>query len=172
MTASAPTTNEGNHYARTMTVTEINTEKDLVTLTDTTDHTWEFEGIEDWVVGDIASCIMDSKGTEEIKDDAIVDIKYNGYIGDKFAVSKAIGTFESGYKDLDGNVYYQFKSYDDAVWWAITAEEIGFEPKENTEYTLIYYNNGTTDCTECPEEFDCECEVYDDVFIAVLEGRN
>lgn len=92
--------------------------------------------------------------------------------GNKISASAAVGSFGEGFKDADGNVWYQFKSYDDTVWWVLTAEEIGFVPEVNKSYTLVYYNNGTTDCTECPEEFDCECEVYDDIFLAVYEGGN
>lgn len=85
--------------------------------------------------------------------------------GNKIPVSVAVGRFEW----LDGNDWYQFKSYDDAVWWALTAEGIGFVPERNKTYVLMYYDNGTTDCTECAEEFECECEVYDDIFLAIKE---
>lgn len=85
--------------------------------------------------------------------------------GNKIEVSMARGSFEW----FDGNDWYQFKSYDDTVWWALTAEDLGFVPEANKTYTLLYYDNGTTDCTECAEEFECECEVYDDIFLAVKE---
>lgn len=82
---------------------------------------------------------------------------------DKIIASVAVGSFEW----LDGNDWYQFKSYDDTVWWVLTTEEIGFTPEANKTYTLLYYDNGTTSCTECAEEFECECEVYDDIFLAI-----
>ena len=80
--------------------------------------------------------------------------------GNKISVSTATGSFEW----LDGDDWYQFKSYDDTVWWALTTETLGFVPEANKTYTLVYYDNGTTNCTE---EFDCECEVYDDIFLTV-----
>lgn len=86
--------------------------------------------------------------------------------GNEISISMAIGSFEW----LDGRNWYQFKSYDDTVWWALATEDIGFVPEANKTYMLLYYDNGTTDCTECPKEFECECEVYDDIFLAVLEG--
>ncbi len=83
--------------------------------------------------------------------------------GEKISVSIAVGTFEW----LDGNDWYQFKSYDNTVWWALTTDDIGFVPDSNKTYTLLYHDNGTTDCTECDEKYECECEVYDDVFLAI-----
>ena len=90
--------------------------------------------------------------------------------GSKISTSKAVGSFGEGFKDLDGKTYYQFKSYDDTVWWALTAEEMDLTPEANKTYTLVYYNNNTTECLECAEEFDCECEVYDDIFLTIYEG--
>lgn len=69
-------------YPRTMVVSEIDAESDIVTLTDSTGHMWEFYGVEDWEVGDICSCIMDTNGTENITDDIIVDARYNGRMED------------------------------------------------------------------------------------------
>ena len=74
--------------------------------------------------------------------------------------------------DIDENedTYYQFRSNDNEVWWLLTASEIGFIPDTTTEYTLTYNNNGTTKYNkscDCLEEWDCECEVYDDVFISL-----
>lgn len=76
-------------------------------------------------------------------------------------------------EDLEGNleVLYQFRSDDDAIWWLLSAEEIGFVPVIlDQTYLLIYDNNGTTPehkgC-DCPPEDECECEVYDDVLIGV-----
>lgn len=77
---------------------------------------------------------------------------------------------ESGYTDT----YYQFESYDNEVSWVLTEKEIGYIPKNNTKYMLIYNDNGTTkedkECG-CTEEYDCECYVYDDTFIKVVEKR-
>ena len=89
--------------------------------------------------------------------------------GNKIFVSKIRGEFASAFEDVDGQMYYHFKSYDDSVWWVLTAKEIGFTPDIDKKYTLTYYNNGTIYCDECPREFDCDCEVYDDIFLAVFE---
>lgn len=79
-TISANTTEE--IYPRTMVVSETNVETDTVVLTDNTGNVWEFYGVEDWQVGDICSCIMDTNGTQNIEDDIIVDTRYNGQIED------------------------------------------------------------------------------------------
>ena len=75
-------------------------------------------------------------------------------------------------KDINGteDTYYQFRSNDDQVWWLLTETEMGFVPDYNTEYTLTYDNNGTTKenkSCDCKPEWECECEVYDDVFINI-----
>ena len=83
------------------------------------------------------------------------------------AVGKFYGNYEATDANGKANIYYQFKSNDNEVWWALTAEEIGFIPNENIEYTLTYNNNGTTKANkpcDC-----CECEVYDDVFVSLRE---
>ena len=85
--------------------------------------------------------------------------------GTKISASVAVGSFEG----FDGDNWYQFKSYDNTVWWALTTEDIGFTPEQNKTYTLIYYDNGTTDCTACDESLECECEVYDDILLAIVE---
>jgi hypothetical protein len=85
-----------------------------------------------------------------------------------------VGTFGKPFEatDTNGNekTLYQFKSNDNETWWQLTAEEIGFIPNGNTEYVLTYDNNGTTKenkpC-DCDPELDCECELYDDVFLSV-----
>lgn len=76
-------------------------------------------------------------------------------------------------KDLQGNseICYQFKSNDNSVWWVLTAEEIGKIPDATTEYVLIYSDNGTTEINkpcDCLPEYECECEVYDDIFFGIF----
>ena len=80
----------------------------------------------------------------------------------------AVGKFDGTFIDVDGNEYYHFKSNDDKVWWSLTAREMGFVPKANTEYALTYDNKGTTEC-DCDPKYDCECAVYDDEFISISE---
>ena len=91
-------------------------------------------------------------------------------------IESTTGTFDGSYEatDTNGNVdtYYHFKSDDNRVWWVLTESQLGFIPNENTEYMLTYDNNGTTKenkpC-DCAPEFECECEVYDDTFVAIKE---
>lgn len=65
-------------YTREMTVTETNHVTNEVILLDTEGHEWSFYGVENWLVGDNCTCTMDSKGTEDITDDAIVSTTYKG----------------------------------------------------------------------------------------------
>ncbi len=65
------------YYPTTMTVTSV--KNDIVTLEDFNGYVWEFEGAEDWLVGDICACIMNDKGTPSILDDEIVKTKYCGF---------------------------------------------------------------------------------------------
>jgi len=60
-------------------VTDLDYEHDLVVVTDAAGNDWGFSGIEDWDYADIAAMIMDDRGTEDIRDDVIVDISYAGY---------------------------------------------------------------------------------------------
>lgn len=68
-------------------------------------------------------------------------------------------------------VLYHFKSYDDSVWWLLTEEQIGEIPTEGKTYTLTYDDKGTTaenKTCDCPPEWECECEFYDDDFISIV----
>lgn len=92
--------------------------------------------------------------------------------GEKIKHSVTEGVFSKGiYNPCDGETYYQFKSEDDTVWCALTENEIGFIPDTQKTYILIYYDNGTKDCFECEPQYECECEVYDDVTLGVFERR-
>ncbi len=88
-------------------------------------------------------------------------------------VNKVAGKFYDSFEatDINGNTdtYYQFKSNDDSVWWMLTAEEIGCIPNGNMEYVLTYDNNGTTKENKSCSCTDCECEVYDDIFVTIRE---
>jgi hypothetical protein len=80
-------------------------------------------------------------------------------------------------QDIQGNseICYQFKSYDNSVWWLLTVEEIGEIPDTTTEYALIYSNNGTTKenkTCNCLPEFECECELYDDIFLGIFKEEH
>jgi len=70
---------EKNPYALTTVVVELDAENDVVTCKDFNGNLWEFEGCEDWAIGDIASLLMSDRGTEKIYDDTIISARYNGY---------------------------------------------------------------------------------------------
>lgn len=61
-------------------VTEVNRQENKVVVTDSTGNKWEFDGAEDWHMSDIAAMIMEDNGTEEIYDDEIIDIQYDGRV--------------------------------------------------------------------------------------------
>lgn len=67
-------------YALTTVVTEVNESTDTVVCVDATGNEWEFDGVEDWSIGDIASLAMNDKGTPEIYDDEIINVKYGGWM--------------------------------------------------------------------------------------------
>lgn len=72
-------TNEPEHnvYPRAAFVSEIKSEDDIVVFADGAGFTWEWAGIEDWGVGDVAAMLMDDNGTpNSIYDDSIVMVRY------------------------------------------------------------------------------------------------
>lgn len=70
----------GSLYPRTAFISELDYEKDIVTVTDCVGYDWQFYGCEDWEIGDMVSMIMSDNGTpNNIKDDIIVDCQYGGY---------------------------------------------------------------------------------------------
>jgi len=66
-------------YGMTAVVTHISEATDTVTIKDFNGNLWQFKGVEDWALNDVASCVMDGKGTALIKDDVIVKVRYSGY---------------------------------------------------------------------------------------------
>lgn len=111
---------------------------------------------------------------------SMVDVPQEDFIipkneGDKFKIETVKGKFYTSFiaNDYHGKTenLYQFCSDDNSVWWALTEEEIGHIPDDETEYTIIYYDNGTTaenkPC-DCMPEWECECEVYDDIFLEII----
>ena len=71
------TEKENRTYPETLKV--VNIENDIVTLENSTGYTFQFEGAEDWMIGDFCSCIMDSKNTDLISDDEILEKRYSGF---------------------------------------------------------------------------------------------
>ena len=91
--------------------------------------------------------------------------------GEKLDYSSAVGTFEEGkINNCDNNTYYQFKSYDNSVWWCLMSSEIGFVPEAGKTYIIYFFDNNTKDCYTCDPKYNCECEVYDDIFLLCCEA--
>ena len=67
-------------YALTTVIFRISEGNDTVTAIDYNGNLWTFQGVEDWAVGDVASLLMDSRGTDKISDDIIIKATYNGFI--------------------------------------------------------------------------------------------
>ena len=67
---------KANIYPLLTTVTEVDRNKDLVTVEDSNGFIWQFEGADDWEEGDLCNCLMDSRGTEKIFDDEIIMTRY------------------------------------------------------------------------------------------------
>lgn len=65
-------------YPMTALVTEVNISQDLVTVTNANGLQYQFYGVNDWIEGDVASLIMNDKGTEIVYDDEIVSARYSG----------------------------------------------------------------------------------------------
>lgn len=67
---------KANIYPLLTTVTEVDRDKDLVTVEDNNGFIWQFEGTDDWEEGDLCNCLMNSRGTEKIFDDEIIITRY------------------------------------------------------------------------------------------------
>ena len=66
-------------YPQTAIVVSTNESQNLLTLMTATGHVFIYETpIEDWFPGDICSMIMDTKGTEDVRDDEIRNIRCSG----------------------------------------------------------------------------------------------
>lgn len=82
--SAAPTTDGEckNLYPLTGIVTEVEHIEDLDLITMTTANgnmfSWYADSTDDWCINDLASCIMNSNGTDEVYDDEIVDAHYVG----------------------------------------------------------------------------------------------
>lgn len=72
--ARATTPEPPETLVKTGIVIRLDTENDLVTVRHFNDNRiFVFEGVEDWLVGDIASCIVDENGT-------VIRPLYVGYV--------------------------------------------------------------------------------------------
>ena len=91
-------------------------------------------------------------------------------------IESVVGQFYGTLTTVDGETLYQFKSLDDSVWCLLTETEMRFIPSTGENYVLTYDNQGTTmgnkPC-DCVPELECECELYDDVFLGIVrEGAD
>lgn len=68
------------YYPLTTVVYDMDRENDIVTVEDANGNLWEFEGCEDWEIGDICSLLMFDNGTVSIYDDKIIIAHYNGTV--------------------------------------------------------------------------------------------
>lgn len=67
-------------YTRCMEVTNVNYDTEIVQCIDSVGFEWEFTGCEDYVEGDLVTCIMATNGTDDtILDDTIIETQYSGY---------------------------------------------------------------------------------------------
>lgn len=71
---------EEQYYALVGVVVELDTYENIVYVEDFNGNIWCFDECEDWNIGDIAGMVMDTMGTENIYDDTIVNVTYNGWI--------------------------------------------------------------------------------------------
>ena len=71
---------EEQYYALVGVVVELDMRENVVYVEDFNGNIWSFDGCEDWAIGDIAGMVMDTMGTENIYDDAIINVTYNGWI--------------------------------------------------------------------------------------------
>lgn len=68
-----------NSYKLNTIVVATNKQNDVVIVEDKGGNLWEFDGVEDWLVGDICELTMFDNGTENIVDDEISATIYKGY---------------------------------------------------------------------------------------------
>ena len=66
-------------YPDTFLITNLNYTTDIITLESANGFIWEYEGIEDLFIGDMASVLMDDNNTENITDDIILKLTYSGW---------------------------------------------------------------------------------------------
>lgn len=74
-----PEKETGRLYPRAFVITEFDYENDLVIVEDAVGYIWDFEGIEDWEIGDMVVAIMSDNGTDIITDDYFYEIEWSGY---------------------------------------------------------------------------------------------
>lgn len=71
--------NVEHYYATTFKITDLDYKTDTIIFSDANGNIWEYEGIEDWELGDTASVLMFDNGTTNIYDDEIVSMRYSSW---------------------------------------------------------------------------------------------
>lgn len=66
-------------YADTFKVCDLDFEKDIVYIKNSTGFIYSFYGIEDYFIDDYVSCIMFNNCTKNIIDDKVISAKYCGF---------------------------------------------------------------------------------------------
>lgn len=66
-------------YPATATVTDLDYERDIVTVENANGYAYQFYGCEDYAEGDLVSMILYSNGTDDITDDEILMVYYSGF---------------------------------------------------------------------------------------------
>lgn len=132
------------------------------------------QAIVDRIEGDYAVVEFSTGEESKMLDFLVEDINGTVIEGTKLGVKSAKGKFHGSFlasnKDGVKDRYYQFKSDDDSVWWCLSAKELGFTPDTNSKYEIYFSENSTTKFNppcDCPEEYDCECYLYDDLFFHI-----
>ena len=70
---------EVNVYPLVVVVSEVDRAQDVVTFETNNGDLFEWEGVEDLEVNNACALMMCDMGTPEIKDDAILSIRYSGF---------------------------------------------------------------------------------------------
>lgn len=72
------------YYPLTAVVVDLDYDEDVLILEDGAELVWEFEGIEDFEIGDIVSLLMwDNNTPDSIYDDVILLVYYSGFSIDR-----------------------------------------------------------------------------------------
>lgn len=70
-------------YPATMQVTDIDYCRDVVTMQTATGYQYQFYGAEDYMQGDLVSCVMwDTAGDNDITNDIILAHRFSGFVAE------------------------------------------------------------------------------------------
>lgn len=70
-------------YPATMQITEIDYSRDVVTMETATGYQYQFYGAEDYMQGDLVSCVMwDTAADNDITNDIIISSRFSGFVAE------------------------------------------------------------------------------------------